>query len=141
MARANRHHIPGRVWHITLTCLVYRACAEFQTPSNFPSSFGSGFKRHSSGQNQRESWWTESIAVGGIGFVQETKSRLGIMGMGRRIEAQEADRCVLREEFEPYSAVFDPESGRLSPNNRYFWDVLCADSIGWFGPTLSNLSK
>ena len=78
----------------------------------------------SNGKNQRESCWTESIAVGSIDFVEETKSRLGIMGIGRRIEGQEADRCVLREEFEPYSAVFDPENGPLSLNNSYFWDVL-----------------
>ncbi len=58
-------------------------------------------KAISKGKGQRESCWTESIAVGGIGFVEETKSRLGIMGMGRRIEEQEAGRCVLREEFEP----------------------------------------
>jgi hypothetical protein len=52
------------------------------------------------------------------------------MGMGRRIKEQEAGRCVLREEFEPYSTVFDPENGRLSLNNSYFWDVLPADSVG-----------
>ena len=74
--------------------------------------------------NQRESCWTENFVVGGIGFVEESKARLGIMGIGRRIEGQEADRCVLREEFEPYSAVFDPENGPLSLNNSYFWDVL-----------------
>jgi REP element-mobilizing transposase RayT len=82
------------------------------------------------GKGQRESCWTESIAVGDIGFVEETKSRLGIMGIGRRIEEQEAGRCVLREEFESYSTVFDPENGRLSLNNSYFWDVLPADSVG-----------
>ena len=84
----------------------------------------------SNGKGQRECCWTESIAVGGIGFVEETKFKLGIMGMGRRIEVQEADRCVLREEFEPYSTVFDHENGRLSLNNRCLWDVLSADSIG-----------
>lgn len=50
--------------------------------------------------------------------------------MGRRIEEQEADRCVLREEFEPYSAVIEPKNGRLSPDNSYFWDVLHIDSMG-----------
>ena len=46
--------------------------------------------------------------------------------------------CALREEFEPYSTVFDPENGRLSLNNSCFWDVFPADSVGWFGPTPSN---
>jgi len=36
----------------------------------------------------------------------------------------------LREEFEPYSAVFDPENESLSPNNSYLWDVLNADTMG-----------
>ena len=84
----------------------------------------------SDGKNHRESCWTESIAVGGIGFVEETKATLGIKGMGRRIEEQEADRCVLREESEPYSAVSDPENGRLSPDNSYYWDVFSTDSMG-----------
>jgi hypothetical protein len=67
-----------------------------------------------------ESCWTENIAVGDIGFVEETKARLGIKGMGRRIEEQEADRFVLREESEPYSVVFGPENKCLSPYNSYF---------------------
>jgi REP element-mobilizing transposase RayT len=82
------------------------------------------------GKSQREGCWTESIAVGGIGFVEETKARLGIKGTGKRIEEQEADQCVLREESEPYSAVFDHENRRLSPNNGHFWDVLLTDSAG-----------
>ena len=86
-------------------------------------NIGSGFKGPSTGKKHWESCWTEGIAVGGISFVEETKSRLG-MGLGRRIEEQEADRCVLRGEFEPYSAVFDPENGCLSLNNSCFWDVL-----------------
>ncbi|NVN93238.1 MAG: hypothetical protein HXX11_21950 [Desulfuromonadales bacterium] len=56
-------------------------------------------KAISNGEKQRERCWTESIAVGSIGFVEKTKVSLGIKGMGRRIEEQEADRCVLREEM------------------------------------------
>ena len=84
----------------------------------------------SNGKSQRDSCWTESIAVGSIGFVEETKARLGIKGIGRRIEEQKTDRCVLREESEPYSAVFDPQNGRLSTENSYFWDLSLIDSIG-----------
>ena len=29
----------------------------------------------------------------------------------------------------PYSVVFDPQNERLSPGNRYFWDVLFTDSM------------
>lgn len=50
--------------------------------------------------------------------------------MGRRIEEQETGLCVLREEFEPYSGVFDPENERLSLNNSYILDVFPADLVG-----------
>ncbi len=93
----------------------------FPDPEQFPEQHQHWVQEAiSNGKNQRESCWTESIAVGGIGFVEETKARLGIKGMGRRIEEQEADRYVLREETEPYSAVFDPKNGRLNPDNSYF---------------------
>ncbi len=81
-------------------------------------------------RNQRESCWTEGIAVGSIDFVEEIRARLGIRGAGRRIEEQEADRCVLREDSEPYSVVSDPENTRLSPDNSYFLDILSKDSMG-----------
>jgi putative transposase len=84
----------------------------------------------SNGNNQRESCWTESIAVGGIGFVEEVKTRLGSKGIGRRIEEQEADLCVLREESKPYSAVLGSENERLSSQDSYSWDVSRIDSMG-----------
>lgn len=84
----------------------------------------------SNGNVKRERCWTESIAVCSIGFVEETKARLGIKGMGKRIEEQEADRCVLREKFEPYNAVIDHENECLSPNNSYFWGIYDADTVG-----------
>ena len=71
---------------------------------------------------QRENCWTESIAVGGISFIAETKATLGCKGMGRRIEVEHIDRCVLREESASYVADFDPEKATLSPENSYFWD-------------------
>lgn len=78
--------------------------------------------------NRRESCWTESIAVGSIGYVEEIKARLGIRGIGKTIEEREVDRYVLREETESYSAVFDPQNRCLKPDNDYFWDVLTSDS-------------
>jgi REP element-mobilizing transposase RayT len=81
----------------------------------------------SNGKNQRESCWTESIAVGSSRFVEETKAMLRIKGMGRRIEEQQDDRFLLREEAVPYNAGFDPQKGCLSPENSYFGDVLLSD--------------
>jgi hypothetical protein len=44
-------------------------------------------------------------------------------GNGRVIEEQEFGRCVLREEPEPYNAVFAPKNERLRPENGYFRDI------------------
>lgn len=40
---------------------------------------------------------------------------LWIAGMARRIEVQEAGRCVSGEGFEPYSTVFAPETDPEQP--------------------------
>ena len=66
---------------------------------------------------------------------------LGTMGIGRKIKGQETGRCVLREEFEPYSTVINPENGCLILNNSYFWDVFPADSVGYLGPTPSKRTQ
>jgi REP-associated tyrosine transposase len=75
------------------------------------------------GTNQRESSWSESIAVGSVGYVEYIRTRLGLKRNGRVIEEQEFGRCVLREEPEPYNAVFAPKNERLRPENGYFWDI------------------
>ncbi|MGE4544137.1 MAG: transposase [Pedobacter sp.] len=80
--------------------------------------------------HQRESFWTESIAVGGMGFIEDIKTRLGRQGLGRKIEQLEADRCVLREASEPYRVDFGPQKVVLSSNNSYFLDILFMDSTG-----------
>jgi len=61
--------------------------------------------------------------------VEETKTKLGTMGMGRRIESLEADRCVLREEWTPYNAVIVPKIERLSLENGYFGDYNSMYSV------------
>jgi putative transposase len=58
------------------------------------------------GLNQRETHWTESIAVGSVGFVEEISARLGVKGVGRKVAPQAVDRFVLKEEFAAYSCVF-----------------------------------
>jgi len=74
-------------------------------------------------KNQRESCWTESLAVGSSSFIDETRASLGIKAMGRRIEEQLEDRFVLREESAPYSADFDSQKRHLSSENSYYWDT------------------
>lgn len=72
------------------------------------------------GTNRRDNCWTESIAVGSAGFVEETKGKLGIKAIGRRVEEQNEDMYVLREESAAYNTVFDQQKGLLSPANSYF---------------------
>lgn len=74
------------------------------------------------GSNRRENCWSESIAIGSSSFVEETKVKLGIKAIGRRVEEQMKDQYVLREEPVAYNTVFDPQKGLLSLDNCYFWD-------------------
>ena len=81
------------------------------------------------GRNQRESCWTESIAVGSASFIEANKSILGIKASSRRIEEQQEDRFVLREAPEPYGADYFPQKGLLRSENSYYWDISGIDSV------------
>ena len=82
------------------------------------------------GVRHRDSCWTDSVAVGSIGFVEEIKNKLGGMGIGRQVEAQSVDRFLLREDCEPYGDGFADKIEPLSPENSYLWDVYPEKSIG-----------
>ncbi len=74
------------------------------------------------GLNQRDSKWTESIAVGDKDFVMETKAKLGSRAIGRR--GKEDDQGYeLKEPQSPYNRVFDPEKCGLRLKNDYLWQV------------------
>jgi putative transposase len=74
------------------------------------------------GPNQRESKWTESIAVGDKEFVMETKAKLGAKAIGRR--GLENDQGYeLREPQNPYNPLFTHEKTALSLKNDYGWKV------------------
>ncbi len=75
------------------------------------------------GSNHRENCWTESIAIGSSSFVEETKVKLGIKAIGRRVEEPRQDLYVLREEPIAYNTVFDHQKGLLSSDNSHFWDI------------------
>nr|WP_231934315.1 hypothetical protein [Geobacter sp. DSM 9736] len=74
-----------------------------------------------SGRPQRESLWSESIAVGSSGYVEEIKARLGIRAVGRMIQEDTSEVCFLREEPAPYNADFTPENALLRPENSFYW--------------------
>ena len=73
------------------------------------------------GMNQtRDGKWTESIAVGSEGFIEATKSILGIKAKGRKIIGGEKS-FELREAAASYGINFAPKNGLLSLKNSYFW--------------------
>ncbi len=69
---------------------------------------------------KRETHWTESIAIGSNEFVTEIHSQLGWQAKGRKIiEAGEAFQ--IREEVEPYNALFNAEKWAIAHKNTFNW--------------------
>jgi putative transposase len=69
------------------------------------------------GSVERESSWTESVAVGSRKFVEEVKVRLGIKAIGRKIREQGETLLTLRERSAAYNADFGAQKGGLSLQN------------------------
>lgn len=70
---------------------------------------------------QRDSVWTESLAVGRSRFVEEIKERLGIRAQNRdTLETYGAH--VLKEPASPYTPHFEPKMVCLSGENLVFLD-------------------
>jgi REP element-mobilizing transposase RayT len=115
------HNPPERKGIIDLSGL--RNFCGIPDPEQFAEQYRQ-WVRHAINQGsiQREGYWSESIAVGSVGYVEEIRSKLGFNSEGRIIAEQAVGRCVLREEPEPYNAVFDTKNEHLSPENGYFWD-------------------
>ena len=68
----------------------------------------------------RDSKWTESIAVGSERFIETTKRLLGIKAKGRKIIGGEKS-FELREPAVFYGGDFTPENSHLSLQNGYVW--------------------
>jgi putative transposase len=71
--------------------------------------------------HQRESKWTESIAVGSRTFVEETRTQLQSGANGRKIEGQE-EVFELHDEDMPYH--FIGKNSTLRPENANFWNDI-----------------
>jgi putative transposase len=71
------------------------------------------------GNSVREGKWTQSIAIGGERFVNDTKQALGIRAKGRKVvEAGEAYQ--LREPQVSYPSNLDLENDDIVAENTYF---------------------
>jgi putative transposase len=75
----------------------------------------------SEGNHYRDGKWTESVAVGGEGFVSAMKEKLGVKVKGREVIGG-GDSYELRESPVAYEAILRPENGGLRHQNTYFWD-------------------
>jgi hypothetical protein len=69
--------------------------------------------------HQRDSKWTQSIAVGGKSFVEEVKSKLGFRAQGREI-IETNGGYHLREKQMPYDKNYDFEKRN---DNSFLWAV------------------
>ena len=74
------------------------------------------------GRMQRESCWTESIAVGSKEFVEETRMKQGIFAKGKRTDEKTDGFWVLKEESETYNADFAHKNESLRAESAFFWD-------------------
>jgi len=72
-------------------------------------------------KRDRESRWTESIAVGSKHFVEATKETLGVKAKGRQVLGENG-AYELREPEVPYGSDFGVENSHLSHQNAYFWN-------------------
>ena len=71
----------------------------------------------------RESHWTESVAIGSNIFVKKTLSDLGAQARGRRIiqTTETGDVFQIREESESYKPLFGSEKCDIAPKNTHDW--------------------
>ncbi len=74
------------------------------------------------GNNCRQSFWSESVAVGSRDFVETIKEKLGIRGKGRKIREND-EGFQLREKSETYIANSGRENGDIGQENTLFYGV------------------
>lgn len=72
--------------------------------------------------NNRQSQWTESIAVGSKSFLEDIKAKLGVLAKGRKVVGD--DVLQLREKSKTYNSVSGGKKDDMGPINAYFWDVI-----------------
>lgn len=71
---------------------------------------------------QRESTWTQAVAVGSESFVEKVKGQLKGLAIGRRIQTM-ANGWELREEAIPYNHFLEAQKVDIAPENMYSWNV------------------
>ncbi len=74
------------------------------------------------GHLERESKWSESIAVGRKSFVEEVYKKLGYKVKSRKITEGE-ESFVIREPVASYNTHFGGKNESLRVENTYYWDL------------------
>ena len=70
---------------------------------------------------QRESTWTQAVAVGSESFVQKIKKQLNALAVGSRIGST-TNGWELREETSSYNPFFGTQKVDIDRKNTYPWD-------------------
>jgi REP element-mobilizing transposase RayT len=78
--------------------------------------------------NSRRFEWTETIAVGSAGFVEDMKQQMGHMASGRKVQGA-VEAQVLREPAAAYNAHLGAEKVGLSLENTVYFDIKAEESI------------
>ena len=73
------------------------------------------------GSLMRDDRWSESIAVGTLGFAEKVKNELGFKAAHRDVVEAEGT-YALREPAEVYASNFTGESEALRSQNTFFWN-------------------
>ena len=71
---------------------------------------------------RRDDRWSESIAVGTEGFIEQVKIELGLRAQHREVLVAKG-LYTLREPVPPCSDHFDTEDEALRPNNPVSWQT------------------
>lgn len=73
-----------------------------------------------SGNNSRQSGWSESVAVGSRDFTEKIKSRLGLRSKGRKIKDHDGG-FQLREEKGIYNVNYGIKNSDIEGENTWEW--------------------
>jgi len=82
----------------------------------------------------RDDRWSESLAVGSEGFVEQVKMELGFRAQHRQVAIADG-LYTLREPVPPYGDHFDMENEPLRPNNIVPWQTNLETTEAETGPT------
>ena len=89
MPRANRHFLPGYIWHIT-----HRVAKKFvqNVPVVQPLRSVQDIVQSNTDESERKTIDVEAIAVGSLAFVERVKNDLGVKAMHREVLETDGNR-------------------------------------------------